>query len=115
VSTLESSNPILESAVATLHELAFPRAPKAATPHARPRLASLPALRHTPVSHPTPPCVTPTPPCVTPTSPRVTPRSAQVTLHGEQLRTHLRIINTDDKPFDFSTALHTYIEVGWGV
>lgn len=37
-----------------------------------------------------------------------------MSLHGEQLRTHLRIINTDDKPFDFTAALHTYIEVGRG-
>ena len=34
-----------------------------------------------------------------------------VTLHGEQLRTDLRIINTGDQPFEFSAALHTYIEV----
>ena len=34
-----------------------------------------------------------------------------VTLAGEQLKTDLRILNTDDKPFDFTTALHTYIEV----
>lgn len=34
-----------------------------------------------------------------------------VTLHGEQLRTDFRVINTDDKPFDFTSALHTYIEV----
>jgi len=34
-----------------------------------------------------------------------------VTLHGEQLRTHLRIINTDDKPFEFTAALHSYFEV----
>ncbi|KAK9810265.1 hypothetical protein WJX72_007647 [[Myrmecia] bisecta] len=34
-----------------------------------------------------------------------------VSLHGESLRTDLRIINTDDKPFEFTAALHTYIEV----
>ncbi len=32
-------------------------------------------------------------------------------LHGEQLVCDLRVINTDDKPFDFTAALHTYIEV----
>jgi glucose-6-phosphate 1-epimerase len=35
-----------------------------------------------------------------------------VTLHGEQLRTDFRVINTDDKPFTFTSALHTYFEVG---
>lgn len=34
-----------------------------------------------------------------------------VTLHGEQLRTDYRVINTDEKPFSFTAALHTYIEV----
>jgi glucose-6-phosphate 1-epimerase len=34
-----------------------------------------------------------------------------VGLHGEQLRTHLRVINTDDKPFEFTAALHSYFEV----
>jgi len=34
-----------------------------------------------------------------------------ITLHGEQLRTHLRVINTDDKPFEFTAALHSYFEV----
>lgn len=34
-----------------------------------------------------------------------------VSLHGELLRTDLRIINTGDKPFEFTAALHTYIEV----
>jgi glucose-6-phosphate 1-epimerase len=34
-----------------------------------------------------------------------------VTLHGEQLKTDFRVINTGDKPFEFTTALHTYIEV----
>ncbi len=34
-----------------------------------------------------------------------------MTLHGELLRTDLRIINTGDKPFEFTSALHTYIEV----
>jgi glucose-6-phosphate 1-epimerase len=34
-----------------------------------------------------------------------------VSLHGEQLKTDLRILNTGDKPFEFSAALHTYLEV----
>ena len=34
-----------------------------------------------------------------------------MSLHGEMLRTDLRIINTGDKPFEFTAALHTYIEV----
>ncbi|KAK9916481.1 hypothetical protein WJX75_003210 [Coccomyxa subellipsoidea] len=34
-----------------------------------------------------------------------------VTLHEEQLRTDLRVINTGDQPFDFTAAMHTYIEV----
>ena len=34
-----------------------------------------------------------------------------MTLHGEQLRTEFRVINTGDAPFDFTAALHTYIEV----
>ena len=34
-----------------------------------------------------------------------------VTLHGELLRTDLRIINTGKEAFDFTAALHTYIEV----
>lgn len=34
-----------------------------------------------------------------------------VTLHGETMKTELRVSNTDDKPFDFTAALHTYIEV----
>lgn len=34
-----------------------------------------------------------------------------VSLHGDQLRTDFRVINTDDKPFSFTAALHTYIEV----
>jgi len=34
-----------------------------------------------------------------------------VALHGEQLRAHLRVINTDDKPFEFTAALHSYFEV----
>jgi len=37
--------------------------------------------------------------------------TCSVTLHGEQLRTHLRVINTDDKPFEFTAALHSYFEV----
>lgn len=28
-----------------------------------------------------------------------------ITLHGEVLQTQFRVINTDDKPFDFSAAL----------
>jgi len=34
-----------------------------------------------------------------------------ITLHGETLKTEFRVINTDDKPFDFAAALHTYFEV----
>ncbi len=34
-----------------------------------------------------------------------------VSLHGELLRTDLRVHNTGDTPFDFTAALHTYIEV----
>lgn len=34
-----------------------------------------------------------------------------IALHGEQLRAHLRVINTDDKPFEFTAALHSYFEV----
>jgi glucose-6-phosphate 1-epimerase len=34
-----------------------------------------------------------------------------VTLHDEQLRTDFRVINTGDKAFEFTAALHTYIEV----
>ena len=34
-----------------------------------------------------------------------------MTLHGEQLRTDLHVHNTGDQPFDFTAALHTYIEV----
>eukprot|EP00955_Chlamydomonas_euryale_P016789 179286-Chlamydomonas_euryale.AAC.5 len=34
-----------------------------------------------------------------------------VTLHGELLQTDLKIHNTDDKPFEFTAGLHTYIEV----
>jgi glucose-6-phosphate 1-epimerase len=34
-----------------------------------------------------------------------------ITLHGELLKTDFRVINTDDKPFDFTAALHTYFEV----
>ncbi|EIE26552.1 apospory-associated protein C [Coccomyxa subellipsoidea C-169] len=34
-----------------------------------------------------------------------------VTLHEEQLRTDLRVINTGNEPFDFTAAMHTYIEV----
>ncbi|GFR48859.1 hypothetical protein Agub_g10813, partial [Astrephomene gubernaculifera] len=35
----------------------------------------------------------------------------RVSLHNEQLNCQLRVINTDDKPFDFTAALHSYIEV----
>eukprot|EP00798_Chlamydomonas_sp_ICE-L_P009941 gene9941-7811_t len=34
-----------------------------------------------------------------------------VTLHGETLMTEMRVMNTDDKEFEFSAALHSYIEV----
>uniref|UniRef100_A0A061S2K6 glucose-6-phosphate 1-epimerase n=1 Tax=Tetraselmis sp. GSL018 TaxID=582737 RepID=A0A061S2K6_9CHLO len=34
-----------------------------------------------------------------------------VSLHGEELRTHYRVVNTGDKPFTFTAALHSYIEV----
>ncbi|PSC73327.1 glucose-6-phosphate 1-epimerase [Micractinium conductrix] len=34
-----------------------------------------------------------------------------VALHGELLRVDMRVLNTDDKPFEFTMALHTYIEV----
>mmetsp|Transcript_30045 Transcript_30045/g.77095 ORF Transcript_30045/g.77095 Transcript_30045/m.77095 type:complete len:372 (+) Transcript_30045:342-1457(+) len=34
-----------------------------------------------------------------------------VSLHGEELRTAYRVINTDDKPFEFTAALHSYFEV----
>lgn len=50
--------------------------------------------------------------CVTHThTPVIIIQVYTVTLHGEQLRTDFRVINNDDKPFDFTTALHTYIEV----
>lgn len=38
-----------------------------------------------------------------------------VTLHGEQLRTDFRVINTGDKPFEFTAALHSYFEVGFAL
>lgn len=34
-----------------------------------------------------------------------------LTADGEQLRAQLRVVNRDDKPFDFTAALHSYIEV----
>lgn len=34
-----------------------------------------------------------------------------VALHGELLRTDMRVLNTGDTPFDFTAALHSYIEV----
>lgn len=34
-----------------------------------------------------------------------------VSLHGDDLRTSFRVINTDAQPFDFTAALHSYIEV----
>lgn len=34
-----------------------------------------------------------------------------VSLHGEELRTAYRVINTGDKDFDFTAALHSYFEV----
>jgi len=34
-----------------------------------------------------------------------------IALHGETLRTDMRVLNTGDSEFDFSAALHTYLEV----
>ncbi|MCJ1422140.1 hypothetical protein MMC29_000019 [Sticta canariensis] len=34
-----------------------------------------------------------------------------VSLHGEALRTELRVINTGEQAFDFTTAVHSYLEV----
>lgn len=34
-----------------------------------------------------------------------------IALHGELLRVDMRVMNADDKPFDFTCALHTYVEV----
>jgi D-hexose-6-phosphate mutarotase len=34
-----------------------------------------------------------------------------VTLHGEKLQTQFTVHNTGGEPFDFTAALHTYIEV----
>ena len=34
-----------------------------------------------------------------------------ISLHGEKLRTDLRVINTGDKAFEFTAALHSYFEV----
>lgn len=34
-----------------------------------------------------------------------------VSLHGQQLQTELKVFNTDTAPFEFSSALHSYIEV----
>ena len=34
-----------------------------------------------------------------------------MSLHGELLRTDLRVHNTGDEAFEFTAALHTYIEV----
>lgn len=34
-----------------------------------------------------------------------------ITLVDEALRADLRVINTDDKPFEFTAALHSYFEV----
>jgi len=34
-----------------------------------------------------------------------------VSLHGEQLRTDFRVFNTCDKPFEFTAAMHSYLEV----
>ena len=50
-------------------------------------------------------------PCLCCAACRVCPQVYTVTLHGEQLKTDFRVINTDDKAFEFTTALHTYIEV----
>lgn len=35
----------------------------------------------------------------------------QVTLEKEKLSTELKVKNTDQKPFSFTTALHTYFSV----
>lgn len=37
--------------------------------------------------------------------------SYTISLHGEQLHTSFRVRNLDEKPFEFTAALHTYIEV----
>jgi len=50
-------------------------------------------------------------PVVKRTTPCITLQVYTVTLHGEQLRTDFRVINMDEKPFDFTAALHSYIEV----
>lgn len=34
-----------------------------------------------------------------------------ITLHGELLKTDVRVVNTGDSTFDFTGALHTYLEV----
>jgi glucose-6-phosphate 1-epimerase len=34
-----------------------------------------------------------------------------IALHGEILRTDMRVMNTGDSTFDFTAALHTYLEV----
>lgn len=34
-----------------------------------------------------------------------------LTLHGEELQTIYRVLNEDDKPFQFTAALHSYFEV----
>lgn len=34
-----------------------------------------------------------------------------VSLHGQQLQTELKVFNTDSAAFEFTSALHTYIEV----
>lgn len=34
-----------------------------------------------------------------------------ISLHGELLKTDMRVVNTGDSEFDFSAALHTYLEV----
>jgi glucose-6-phosphate 1-epimerase len=39
------------------------------------------------------------------------PQVYAVTLHGETLKTDFRVINTGDQPFNFTAALHSYIEV----
>lgn len=36
----------------------------------------------------------------------------QVILNAKSISTELKITNTDNKPFSFTTALHTYFHVG---
>ena len=34
-----------------------------------------------------------------------------ITLHGDLLKTDMRVVNTGDSTFEFTAALHTYLEV----